>query len=128
MVELENEYDCNFSIIDIPVEEMEDVYTQMLNDCNALRDATAALASAPLLNEPDADEEEAVQFVAPVKVRALCHHEGCSNQFRAGEVCSRHGAKRRACRMKGCTHQAQKEGVCVKHGAKTKRCDHKGCS
>ncbi len=104
MVELENEYDCNFSIMDIPVEEMEDVYTQMLNDHNSLRDA--ALASTPLLNEPVADEEEAVQFVAP-----LCHHEGCSNQFQAGGVSSRHGAKQRACRMKGCTCQAQKEGV-----------------
>jgi hypothetical protein len=60
VVELENEYDCNFSIMDVPVEEMEDVYTQMLNDHDALRDATAALASAPLLNEPATDEEEAV--------------------------------------------------------------------
>ncbi len=128
MVELENEYDCNFSIMDLPVEEMEDVYTQMLIDCDALRDATAAPASTPLLNEPAADEEEAVQFFAPVKVKALCRHEGCSNQFQARGVCSRHGAKRRACRMKGCTRQAQKEGVCVKHGAKTKRCDYKGCS
>ncbi len=59
-VELKNEYDCNFSIMDKPVEEMEDEYTQMLNDCNALRDATAAPASAPLLNEPATDEEEVV--------------------------------------------------------------------
>ena len=58
--ELENGYDCNFSIMDVPVEEMEDVYTQMLNDHDALRDATAALASAPLLNKPATDEEEAV--------------------------------------------------------------------
>jgi hypothetical protein len=126
VAEFLNEYDCNFNIKDIPVEEMEDVYTQMLNDRDALRDATAVKASAPLLNQPAADEEEAVRFVAPVplKGRALCHHDGCSNQFRAGGVCSRQDAKRRGCRMKGCTHQAQKEGVCVRHGAKTKRCDH----
>jgi hypothetical protein len=60
VVELENEHDSNFSIMDIPVEEMEDVYTQMLNDRDALRDATTALASAPLLNEPAADEEVVV--------------------------------------------------------------------
>ncbi len=60
VAELGNEYDCNFNIKDIPVEEMEDVYTQMLNDCDALRDATAVKASTPLLNQPAADEEEAV--------------------------------------------------------------------
>jgi hypothetical protein len=56
----------------------------IMKDRDALRDATAALASAPLLNEPAADEEEAVPFVAPVQVRALCSHEGCKNQFQAG--------------------------------------------
>ena len=74
MVELENEYDRNFSLSlsAIPVEEMEEVYNRIENDRYALRDATAALVPAPLLNEPAADEEEAVPFVAPVKVRALC--------------------------------------------------------
>jgi hypothetical protein len=66
--------------------------------------------------------------VAPVKVRALCSHEGCKNQFRAGGLCYRHGAQRRACSMEGCMSQAQKEGVCVTHGAQTRRCDHEGCS
>ena len=42
------------------VEEMEDVYNRMIDDRNALRDATAALTSAPLPNEPAADEEETV--------------------------------------------------------------------
>ena len=71
LVELENEYDHNFSTFDVPVEEMEDVYNWMIDDRNALRDATAALASAPLPNEPAGDEEETVRFLAPVKVRAL---------------------------------------------------------
>jgi len=103
LVELENEYDRNFFIVDVPVEEMEEVYERIKIDRDALRDATAALAaSAPLLNEPAADEEEAVPFVAPVKVRALCSHEGCKNQFRAGGLCYRHGAQRRACSMEGC--------------------------
>ena len=86
LLELENEYDRNFflSLSAIPKEEMEDVYMWIMKDRDALRDATAALASAPLLNEPAADEEEAVPFVAPVKVRALCSHEGCKNQFQAG--------------------------------------------
>jgi len=61
---------------------MEEVYERIEIDLDALRDATAALTSAPLLNEPAADEEEAVPFVAPVKVRALCSHVGCKNQFR----------------------------------------------
>jgi hypothetical protein len=72
LVELENEYDCNFNIHDVPQEEMEDVYEWIeiahnaLRDTrieiarNALRDATTALPSAPLLNEPAADEEDAV--------------------------------------------------------------------
>ena len=112
---MENEYDRNFSLSlsAIPVEEMEEVYNRIENDRYALRDATAALAPAPLLNQPAADEEEAVPFVAPVKVRALCSHEGCKNQFRAGGLCSRHGAQRRACSMEGCMSQARKEGVCV---------------
>ena len=83
LVELEHDYDHNFNIWDVPVEEMEEVYERIENDRYALRDATAALAPAPLLNEPAADEEEAVPFVAPVKVRALCSHEGAkisSNQ------------------------------------------------
>jgi hypothetical protein len=70
--ELENEYDRNFNIYDVPQEEMEGVYKRIeiasdaLRDArikiahDALRDATAALPSAPLLNEPSADEEEAV--------------------------------------------------------------------
>jgi hypothetical protein len=132
LLELENEYDSNLSLSlsAIPKEEMEDVYMWIMKDRDALRDATAALASAPLLNEPAAeDEEEAVPFVAPVKVRALCNHEGCKNQFRAGGRCSRHGAQRRACSiMEGCMSIAQKEGVCVTHGAQTRRCDHEGCS
>jgi hypothetical protein len=47
LVELENEYDRNFSLSlsAIPVEEMEEVYERIENDCYALRDATAALAS-----------------------------------------------------------------------------------
>jgi hypothetical protein len=128
LVELENEYDRNFSLSlsAIPKEEMEDVFMQIMKDRDALRDATAALASAPLLNEPAADEEEAVPFVAPVKVRALCSHEGCKNQFQAGGLCYRHCAQQRACSMEGCMSQAQKEGVCVTHGAQTRRCDHKG--
>jgi hypothetical protein len=72
LVELENEYDRNFNIYDVPQEEMEDVCKRIkiasdaLRDArikiarNALRDATAALPSTPLLNEPSADEEEAV--------------------------------------------------------------------
>jgi hypothetical protein len=130
LVELENEYDRNFSLSlsAIPVEEMEEVYNRIENDRYALRDATAALVPTPLLNEPAADEEEAVPFVAPVKVRALCSHEGCKNQFRAGGLCSSHGAQRRACSMEGCMSQARKEGVCVTHGAQTRRCDHEGCS
>ncbi len=130
LVELDNEYDCNFSLSlsAIPKEEMEDIYMRIMNDRNALRDATAALASAPLLNEPAADEEEAVPLVSPVKVRSLCSHEGCKNQFRAGGLCNRHGAQRRACSMEGCMSQARKEGVCVTHGAQTRCCDHKGCS
>jgi hypothetical protein len=108
LVELENEYDRNFSLSlsAIPKEEMEDVFMQIMKDRDALRDATAALASAPLLNEPAADEEEAVPFVAPVKVRALCSHEGCKNQFQAGGLCYRHGAQQRACSMEGCMSQA----------------------
>ncbi len=43
VVELENKYDIDFSIMDVPVEEMEDVYDLMLDCCNALRDAAAAL-------------------------------------------------------------------------------------
>ncbi len=43
-----------------PHEEMEDVYEWIEIARDALRDATAALASAPLLNEPAVDEEEAV--------------------------------------------------------------------
>ncbi len=128
LVELENEYDRNFNIWDVPVEEMEEVYERIERDRWALIDATAALPSAPLLNEPAADEEEAARFVAPVKLRALCSHEGCKNQFRAGGLCHRHGAQRRACSMEGCMSQAQKEGVCVTHGAQTRRCDHEGCS
>jgi hypothetical protein len=128
LVELEKEYDRNFNIRDIPVEEMEEVYEQIERDHWALTDATAALRYAPLPNEPAADEEEAVQFVAPVIVRALCSHEGCKNQFKSGGLCYRHGAQRRACSMEGCTSQAQKEGVCVTHGAQTRRCDHEGCS
>ncbi len=129
MVELGNKYDHNlFSIFDVPVEETKEVYERIEIDRDALRDATAALASAPLLNEPAADEEEAVPFVAPVEVRALCSHEGCKNQFQAGGLCYRHGAQQRACSMEGCMGQARKEGVCVTHGAQTRRCDHKGCS
>ena len=128
LVELENEYDRNFNIWDVPVEEMEGVYEWIESARWALKDATAALPSAPLLHEPAAVEEEAVRFVAPVKVRALCSHEGCKNQFRAGGLCYRHGAQRRACSMEGCMSQAQKEGVCVTHGAQTRRCDHEGCS
>ena len=80
---MKNEYDRNLSLSlsAIPKEEMEDVYMWIMKDRDALRDATAALASAPLLNEPAADEEEAVPFVAPMKVRALYSHEGCKNQF-----------------------------------------------
>ncbi len=121
MVELENEYDRNFNIWDVPVEEMEGVYEWIKRDRYALRDATAALPSAPLLNEPAADEEEAV------KVRALCSHEGCKNQFRAGGLCYMHGAQQRACSMEGYMSQAQNEGVCVAHGAQTRHCDHEGC-
>jgi hypothetical protein len=78
LLELENEHDRNFSLSlsAIPKEEMEDVYMQIMKDRDALRDATTALTSAPLLNEPAADEEEAVPFVAPLKVRALCSNEG----------------------------------------------------
>ena len=57
---MEKEYDRNFNIQDIPVEEMEEVYERIEIARDALRDATAALPSAPLLNEPAADEEEAV--------------------------------------------------------------------
>ncbi len=88
LVELENDYDRNFNIWDVPVEEMEGVYERIESAHYALKDATAALPSAPLLHEPAADEEEAVPFVAPVKVRALCSHEGCKNQFRAGGTMS----------------------------------------
>jgi hypothetical protein len=131
LLELENEYDRNFSLslTAIPKEEMEDVYMRIMIARDALRDATtAALASAPLLNEPAADEEEAVPFVAPMKVRALCSHEVCKNQVRAGGLCSRHGAQQKACSVEGCMSIAQKEGVCVTHGAQTRRCDHEGCS
>ena len=56
LVELGNEYDHNlFSIFDAPVEETKEVYERIKIDRDALRDATAALASAPLLNEPAAD-------------------------------------------------------------------------
>ena len=107
VVELENEYDCNFSIHDIPEGEIGDEYNRILDDCNTLR-ATAALAFASLLTEPAPDEEEVVQSVAPVKVRALYSHEGCKNQFQAGGLCSGHGAQQRACSMEGCMRQAQK--------------------
>jgi hypothetical protein len=52
LVELENEYDCNFSLSlsAIPVEEMEEVYNRIENNRNALRDATAALAVGTLKN------------------------------------------------------------------------------
>ena len=93
LVELENEYDRNFNIYDVPVEEMEKVYERIESARWVLKDATAALPSAPLLHEPAADEEEAVRFVAPVKVRALCSHEGCKNQFKSGGLCYRHGAQ-----------------------------------
>ena len=43
VVELKNKYDCDFSIMDVPVEEIEDVYNLMLDRCNALRYATTAL-------------------------------------------------------------------------------------
>ena len=81
---MENEYDRNFNIYDVPVEKMEKVYERIKSAHWALKDATAALPSTPLLHEPAADEKEAVRFVAHVKVRALCSHEGCKNQFRAG--------------------------------------------
>ncbi len=78
---MEKEYDRNFNIYDVPQEEMEDEYKWIKRARDALRDATAALMSPPLLNEPPAaDEEEAAPFVAPMKVRALCSHEGCKNQ------------------------------------------------
>jgi len=60
LVELENEYDRNFNTWDVSVEEMEEVYERIERDHWALTDATAALPSAPLLNEPAADEEDAV--------------------------------------------------------------------
>jgi len=47
LVELENVYDHNFNIWDVPVEEMEKVYKQIESACWALKDATAALPSAP---------------------------------------------------------------------------------
>jgi hypothetical protein len=53
-VELKNEYDRNFNIYNVPQEEMEDIYERIEIACDALRDATAALPSAPLLNEPAA--------------------------------------------------------------------------
>jgi len=109
-------------------DEYNDVYMRIMKDHDALRDATSALVSASLLNEPAADEEEAVPFVALVKMRALCSHEGCKNQFRAGGLCYRHSAQQRACSMEGCMSIALKEGVCVTHGAQTRRCDHEGCS
>ena len=43
-----------------PQEAMEDVYEWIERDRYPLRYATATLPSAPLLNEPAADEEEAV--------------------------------------------------------------------
>ena len=57
---MENEYDHNFNIYYVTVEEMEEVYERIESACCALKDATAALPSAPLLHEPAADEEEAV--------------------------------------------------------------------
>jgi hypothetical protein len=64
LVELENEYDRNFSLSlsAIPVEEMEEVYEQIENDRYVLRDATAALAPAPLLNEPAADDVVTISY------------------------------------------------------------------
>jgi hypothetical protein len=43
VVELENKYDLDFSIMNVPVEEMEDLYNLMLDRRDALRDATADL-------------------------------------------------------------------------------------
>ena len=51
LVELENEYDRNFNIWDVPVEEMEKVYKWIESARWALKEATAALPSAPLLHE-----------------------------------------------------------------------------
>jgi hypothetical protein len=112
---------------DLPVTDEEEKRVLRL-DTARIKKNLKRHASAPLLNEPAADEEEAVPFVAPVKVRALCSHEGCKNQFKSGGLCYRHGAQRRACSMEGCMSQAQKEGVCVTHGAQTRLCDHEGCS
>jgi len=47
----------------------------------------------------------------------ICSHEGCENQARRGEVCTRHGAKRLICSYEGCTKYAQRKGVCYRHGA-----------
>jgi hypothetical protein len=52
LVELENKYDRNFNIYVVPQEEMEDEYKRIKIARNALRDATAALPSTPLPNEP----------------------------------------------------------------------------
>jgi len=60
LIELENEHDCNFNIWDVPVEEMEKVYEWIKSARWALKVATAALPSTPLLHEAAADEEEAV--------------------------------------------------------------------
>jgi len=68
---------------DLPVTDEEEKRVLRL-DTARIKMNLKRHASAPLLNEPSADEEEAVPFVAPVKVRALCSHEGCKNQFRAG--------------------------------------------
>jgi thiol-disulfide isomerase/thioredoxin len=76
----------------------------------------------------DVEDEAVCLVVAPVRVRALCSHKGCTSQLRAGGLCSRHGAQQNSCSMEGYKRQAQKEGVCVTHGATTKRCGQEGCS
>jgi hypothetical protein len=66
------------------------------------------------------------------KYKRICKVPECTNQIVQGDVCIRHGARRKLCTYTkdgvGCTSYAHKGGVCTLHGAKKKRCISVGCT
>ena len=64
--------------------------------------------------------------------RYICKVAECNNQVVKGDVCIRHGARRKLCTYikdgVGCKSYAHKGGVCTFHGAKKKRCISVGCT
>ena len=66
------------------------------------------------------------------KYKRICKVPECTNQVVKGDVCIRHGARRKLCTYikdgVQCTSYAHKGGVCTLHGAKKKRCIGVGCT